>query len=325
MKAVIAVLSVLLIASAGPVAASAETSNAEAAATDAGMFADSLLTGHGQEAASVISSSSASDVTVLPGFPLTWISTLSGPAAAAVTTTVRLEPAIERVRLRPRPKPGPFRMNLYTKGDFMHQQTEYWCVSASTQTMMNIINDGKPNRSAAFQKKLHFEGRALDKEGDAFWRGVTGEAKWKKGLHGLGLTDWAEMLNTNGYGPYEIDRSRSLERAIHKAARSMRRTGKPVGLVIWRGAHAWVMSGFTATADPAFTDDFRVKTVNIQDPWYPFVSSIWGASRPPNSAVPVSALGEDFLRYNRPRRQHPKRDGKFLIIEPQLPPNVRLG
>ena len=34
------------------------------------------------------------------------------------------------------------------------------------------------------------------------------------------------------------------------AAKAMRTTGKPVGLLMWRGRHAWVMSGFRATADP---------------------------------------------------------------------------
>jgi hypothetical protein len=98
-------------------------------------------------------------------------------------------------------------------------------------------------------------------------------------------------------------------------------TGKPVGLVVWRDAHAWVMSGFTATADPALTDEFHMKKVFIQDVWYPYVSSIWGPSRPPNSAVPVARLAEDFLRYDRPGRTHPKRDGRFMLIMPQLPPD----
>jgi hypothetical protein len=213
-------------------------------------------------------------------------------------------------------------MNLFEKGDFVHQQTEYWCVAASVQTMMNIIEDGRPNRSKALQRQLHFQGRRLDRSGDAFWRKVAGDTRWKAGLHGLGITDWAEMLNTNGYGPYKVDRAGSRKQAIHRAAKAIRMTGKPVGLVVWRGAHAWVMSGFTATADPALTNDFEVKKVFIQDVWYPYVSSIWGPSRPPNSAVPVARLAEDFLRYDRPGRVHPKRDGRFMLVMPQLLPDT---
>lgn len=53
------------------------------------------------------------------------------------------------------------------------------------------------------------------------------------------------------------------------AAKAIRMTGRPVGLVVWRGAHSWVMSGFTATADPASADDFEVHKVFVQDPWFP--------------------------------------------------------
>jgi hypothetical protein len=82
------------------------------------------------------------------------------------------------------------------------------------------------------------------------------------------------------------------------------------------------MSGFTATADPAHTRDFEVTAVYIEDTWYPYVSTIWGASRPPDTLVPVAALAEDYLPYARPRARYPKRDGKFMLILPELPPNT---
>jgi hypothetical protein len=31
----------------------------------------------------------------------------------------------------------------------------------------------------------------------------------------------------------------------------LRQTKRPVGLVMWRGRHAWVMSGFESNGDPA--------------------------------------------------------------------------
>ncbi|MFV2062892.1 MAG: peptidoglycan-binding protein [Chloroflexota bacterium] len=219
-------------------------------------------------------------------------------------------PAVTVARYKPRPKPGPFSINLYKQGDFMHQQTKDWCVAGSTQIMMNIIDTGKPNRSVAFQKKLYFEGRRLSRN------------QKKLGSIGVDLTGWMELLNTRGYGPYEVDGGNTRAGAIRKAARALRQTGKPVGLATWRGAHSWVMSGFTATADPAYTKDFKVLKVYIQDTWYPFVSTIWGASRPPNAAVPVAALAEDFLPYRRPTARYPKRDGKFMLILPVLPPNT---
>lgn len=228
------------------------------------------------------------------------------------------------IRLKPRPAPGAFAMNLFSPGDFVHQQTEYWCVAAAVQTMANIIDDGAPDRSRRLQEQLHFMGRRLDREGDEYWREMAGTVRWRQGLHGLGLADWAGMLNARGYGPYVIERAVTRKQAIRMAAKAIRLTGRPVGLVVWRGAHAWVMSGFAATADPAHSNGFRVKRAIIQDPWYPDVSSIWGASRPPGSTVPVAALAGDYLPYDRPGRRHPKRDGKFLLILPTLPQGTQV-
>jgi hypothetical protein len=211
------------------------------------------------------------------------------------------------VRLKPRPASGPFEMNLFRKGDFVHQGTKDWCVAGSTQIMMNIIDSGKPNRSVAFQERLYERGRALSPN------------KRKLGPIGVDLTGWAELLNTNGYGPYVVEASETRRGAIRKAARAIRETGRPVGLVTWRGAHSWVMSGFRATADPAYARDFQVKSVYIQDTWFPSVSTIWGASDPPNTLVPMGRLKEDYLPYVRPRANYPKRDGKFMLILPVLP------
>jgi hypothetical protein len=234
----------------------------------------------------------------------------SGAAMQKADRARTEEPRVKTIKLRPRPRPGPFAMNLYRKGDFVHQQTKDWCVAGSTQTMMNIIDDGKPNRSRRFQERLYREGRRLSPN------------KAKLGSIGVDLIGWAELLNTRGYGPYVVDGAVSRKGAIKRAAKALRTTGKPVGLVTWRGAHSWVMSGFTATADPAYTNDFRVRAVYIQDVWYPWVSSIWGASRPPDTLVPVGALREDYLPYRRPRARYPKRDGKFMLILPQLPRNT---
>lgn len=223
------------------------------------------------------------------------------------------------VELRPRPQPGPFSMDLYQQGDFVSQQTEYWCVVASVQTMMNIMEPGRPDRSGATQRSLQFQARRMDPDDDDFWRSRMSGERWRKAHHGLGLQDWVGLLNANGYGPYDVDRAQTRKHAIRKAARAIRLTGKPAGLVVWRGAHAWVMSGFEATADPAHTNEYKVKRVRIQDPWYPAISTIWGASRPPNASVPVRALDQDFLRYDRPGRRHPKRDGKYMLILPVQP------
>jgi hypothetical protein len=237
------------------------------------------------------------------------------PAAVAPGEDER---AVRTIRLKPRPKPGAFSMNLYRKGDFLGQQTTYWCIPSSTQTMMNIMDDGPPNRSPRFQRRLYRIGDRLNEDGSI--DRDEGPDRWR----GMGISEWAGLLNRFGYGPYRIARAGTRQNAIRKAARAMRKTGKPVGLVVWRGAHAWVMSGFEATADPAHTNDFEVTHIYAQDPWYPRVSSIWGRSRPPNSRVSVRALAEDYVRYGRPGRYDPWRNDRFLLILPRLEPGTRV-
>ena len=78
----------------------------------------------------------------------------------------------------------------------------------------------------------------------------------------------------------------------------MRTTGRPVGLLMWHGRHAWVMSGFRATADPLLTDDFKVTSVIVEDPLYPYGSKVWGPSPRPGEALTPKQLGRQFV----PRR-----------------------
>jgi hypothetical protein len=218
----------------------------------------------------------------------------------------------------PRPRPGPFSMNLYARGDFVNQQTSYWCIPASTQTMMNIMDRGRPDRSRALQARLYRVGDHLEEDG------TFSDEPEPDRFRGMGVSEWAGLLNRLGYGPYGLTGYRTRENALRSAALMMRKTGKPVGLVVWRGAHAWVMSGFTATADPALTRDFTVTSVWVHDPWYPRVSSFWGRSRPPNQRVSATVLGQDFRPYGRPGRRDPARDGRYMLVMPGLLPEVEV-
>ena len=88
-------------------------------------------------------------------------------STSASSTAISAEPAGPTDPLRPPARPGPFSMNLYESGDFVHQQTAYWCVAASVQTMINIIEPGRADRSRRTQRQLHFQGRRLDQDDDA--------------------------------------------------------------------------------------------------------------------------------------------------------------
>jgi hypothetical protein len=81
---------------------------------------------------------------------------------------------------------------------------------------------------------------------------------------------------------------------MRMAARAIVETKRPVGLLVWKGRHAWVMSGFTATGDPRH-GPFRVTHANILDPLHPHGSEVWGRSPVPGSSISVRAVGRQFV------------------------------
>jgi hypothetical protein len=181
--------------------------------------------------------------------------------------------------------------------------TPIWCLSAAMQTSANIMDIAagkKPNRTRARQEQLFNLSRSLFPAPD--------KAAEPEG--------WAAGLAKLGYGKYAVTVHPSIKAAIKVAAKALRTTNRPVGLMVWRGAHSWVMSGFTSTADPALTNSYTVTAVYIEDVWYPRHSSIWGDSRKPDVLVPVGKLPEDFLPWKRPQKRYPDKDGRFVIVVP---------
>jgi hypothetical protein len=233
---------------------------------------------------------------------------------AALTNAPTLDPTLRPTAAldpppppSPTPPPGPFEIDLYRPDAFASQIDKITCVPAAMQTMANIISR-RIDHEAASQRRYYDLARALS----------------PGPLTGIGAEPegWAAGLTELGQGSYEARILPTLEAAIHEAARALRMTGRPVGLVTWRGAHSWVMSGFRATTDPIWTDAFTVTDVYVEDVWYPRISTIWGASRPPDSLVPVTLLPEDYLPFKRPREANPDKDGQFVLILPAPDPDV---
>ena len=199
----------------------------------------------------------------------------------------------------PAPKPRPFTMDLYRVNDFVGEKTAIWCLAAAVQTSINIMSPGV-HLSRETQLRLFNLTRSLAPAPDG--------AAEPEG--------WAKALTKLGFGGYKVSVHPSIRSAITAAAKAVRATGRPAGLMVWRGAHSWVMSGFTASADPALTDQFTVTAVRIEDVWYPRYSNIWGRSRPPDALVPVGKLSEDFKPWKRPQARYPAKDGRYVIVIP---------
>jgi hypothetical protein len=204
----------------------------------------------------------------------------------------------------PAPAPTPprlFSIDLYRKGAFASQATTYYCVPAAIELMMNMISGGKNDTSRATQDDLYRLARAYLIA--PFWgRGAQPEG-------------WARVLNAEGDGRYAVAIRSTRTAAIHLAARQLRLTGKPVGILAWAGNHAWVMSGFESIGDPA-TGQFTVTGLFIEDVWWPRPDTSWGPSPRPDRLMSVATFARYFLPYDQHGEGGLDKDGKFVVVIP---------
>jgi hypothetical protein len=192
-----------------------------------------------------------------------------------------------------------FSIDLFRRGDFVSEARTDWCVPAAIQMM--ALMDHVPGSRLPSQATLNLRARALSSSR------LVGAGSEPRG--------WAGVLDQLGIGPYRVVAEGTLAHAVAAAASALRRTRRPVGLVVWRGAHAWVVSGFTSTADPA-RGSFRVTGVRISDPWYPRTSSSFGRPHGPDTLVSLADLARNFLPYHRAVR-YPGLDGRYLLVLPE--------
>ncbi len=176
-----------------------------------------------------------------------------------------------------------YTLDVARSGDYVAQTNFVQCVGASMQMMANMIAP-RDDRTAARQLELQRLARTL-----------SGPSRTGRERQGASVRGWTAGLNHLGYGPYRLVGASSLDEAMRMAARSIAATGRPVGLLVWRGRHAWVMSGFQATADPMRTDAFTVTGAYILDPLFPHGSAAWGASPQPGKLQSVQAVGRQFV------------------------------
>jgi hypothetical protein len=164
----------------------------------------------------------------------------------------------------------------------------------------------------------------LENNSEAFQRELVSRIKewesWQDSHNG----DWgpnAMILALDAYGAhgYQLQGYKTRGEALRGAATALSETGSPVILLAWRGAHTWVMTGYRADADPLVFPDANVSGTYIYDPWYPRVSTIWGASDGPGVFQDQAEMVRNFLAWKRPEGRYPDRDGKFLIIAPTIP------
>jgi hypothetical protein len=212
----------------------------------------------------------------------------------------------------PSPTPPPAReptaINLLAGSNpdaiFASEATDKLCAAAAVQMAVELVS-GRTDRSSRTQQRIHDLEVALTTRTDSHNGGA--------GPIGMAAT----ITRLTGVR-YELRIARTRWAALRDAARAIERTDRPVVLMAWRGAHAWVMTGFRAAADPILFADARIGGAYILDPWFPRVSSIWGPSDPPNTYQDRAEMIRNYLPWKRPDGHYPGRDGRFLYLAPAV-------
>jgi len=226
----------------------------------------------------------------------------AGDAAPAPGPAPTLTPVPTQAPVpAPPPVPQPFALNLYQEGDFVPQYTFDWCVAASIQIAHNLIDDtGGGSWADPVQ------------QGD-LWE--MARARSSNSFNGANPLGWAQVLTEVGLGPYAVVSVPGYEDALQTAARAIAETGRPVGLVMWRGRHAWVMSGFESLGDPGQFQEFSVTGIRVLDPIHPHGSEQWGPSPAPNSLLTPEQLATQFV-VREPRRWSGDLPAGYLLVLP---------
>jgi hypothetical protein len=200
------------------------------------------------------------------------------PSAVAGASGLPSGSALPAAIATPEPPRKAFAMNLYRRGDYVAQYTFEWCVGASLQMALNMTT-AQSDTSRAYQKEL--------------WE--MAQARSSSPFGGANPRGWTAALNDLGIGPYVLVSIPTFDEALRVAATAIRETKRPVGLVMWRGRHAWVMSGFESDGDPAAHADVTVTGIRVLDPLYPHGSRAWGPSPRPNALVSPATLAEQYV------------------------------
>jgi hypothetical protein len=210
----------------------------------------------------------------------------------------------------PCPAPAPVRLPVQVTivadpaARFASQATKDWCAPAGVQMVLAALD--LADTSVAFQRTL---------------AGRIGEWTTREDSRngGWGPSAMIDALHAHGATGYELRAYATRDEAMRSAASALMQTGSPVLLLAWRGAHAWVMTGFRADADPTLFPDAVVSGAYILDPWYPRISTLWGPSDQPGAFQDEAEMIRNYLPWRRPEGRYPERDGLFLAIVPTVP------
>jgi hypothetical protein len=175
-------------------------------------------------------------------------------------------------------------VDLYRSGVFTTQQTWLWCTAADVQIARNIV-DHRHDHSRSAQQRYFDYMRRHNRYAIPVADGVD-PAGWANGLR--------QFVDHR----YRLVSSGSFKSALRSAVRSLRLTGLPVGITVSHGNHAWLLTGFTATADPAVTTHFSVTSVRVVGPLWGLQSRAYGYDMRPDTRLTRRQLQSFFTPWH---------------------------
>jgi hypothetical protein len=191
-------------------------------------------------------------------------------------------------------------IDLYRDGTFTTQKTWLWCTAADVQIIRNIVRR-QHDHSTSGQARYYDWMRSHNHYVLPQSAGVDPQG-WTAGLR--------HFVDDR----YRLVASKSFAGALKSAVTNLRKTNLPVGVTVSHGGHAWVLTGFTATADPLRTTSFSVTSVRVVGPLFGLQSKN-GYDMPPDTKLTTAELKQFFT----PWKYEPMRmiwDGRYVSVQP---------
>ena len=200
----------------------------------------------------------------------------------------------------PSAEPRPYRIDVWHSYALVTQSNLLYCVPGAAAIMVDLVR-GRRAVDASVLPDMYAYGQTL--------------AAYQNEGPGVDPVGWVGILDRWGAPGYTWRSYATLDEALHHAAMRLRATGRPIGLNVGiHRMHAWVITGFTTTADPA-SGAFSVTGVAITGPLWPFQRYYLGYfDMPPDTWLTPAKLAPAVRPFHAdvPTRW----DGRYVTIEP---------
>jgi hypothetical protein len=191
-------------------------------------------------------------------------------------------------------------IDLYRDGTYSVQKSWLWCTAAGVQIVRNIVEFETDHRATA--QRHYFAWMRLHN-------------RYHLPLSaGVDPQGWAAGLRHFVDDRYRLVASTTFDGALRSAVRRLRQTNLPVALTVSHGNHGWILTGFTASADPLVTASYKVTGVRVVGPLWG-IQSRGGYDMPPDTKLTPTQLRRYFTAWHYVPMPMVW-DGRFVSIQP---------